>query len=363
MAQARELSEAGELGDPEYIEGLDQAISAALDYGITSIAVGDLSPPTPEALLEQARFAARTGVQIEVVLARYVAGYTLLEDFLTEEAQTGGLLGSAELSGIRRALRALFNRILKQVGAAHKQEREAGAGTAERRRIEKVRRLLKGDQLDASDLAYDFALHHVGLIALGAEAASAVAELAQRADRRLLTVRLGPQTVWAWLGSRHPESLPERKLLVARHWPSHLPLSVGEPATGIDGWRLTHRQADATRPIVRGERPKQAHYAEFALSIAVREDELLADSLREIYLKPLSRERDGGETLLRTLRAYLDADRQVSPAAAALAVSRQTITNRLKKIEGRLGRPLGACLPELDAALRLSGLDPSPIAG
>ena len=36
---------------------------------------------------------------------------------------------------------------------------------------------------------------------------------------------------------------------------------------------------------------------------------------------------------------------------------------RLKKIERRLGRPLNSCLPALDAALRLNGLDPRRTAG
>jgi DNA-binding PucR family transcriptional regulator len=59
----------------------------------------------------------------------------------------------------------------------------------------------------------------------------------------------------------------------------------------------------------------------------------------------------------RTLRAYFAAERNVSSAAAALGVRRQTITSRLHVIEERLGRSLGVYATELDAALRLACLE------
>ena len=47
--------------------------------------------PVPVALLAQARLAARVGVSLDAVLRRYFAGYTLLGDFLIEEARALGL--------------------------------------------------------------------------------------------------------------------------------------------------------------------------------------------------------------------------------------------------------------------------------
>ena len=60
---------------------------------------------------------------------------------------------------------------------------------------------------------------------------------------------------------------------------------------------------------------------------------------------------------IKTLRAYLAADRNATSAAAALGVNRNTIAERLRAIEATLGRPLSACGPELEAALRLAELD------
>jgi DNA-binding PucR family transcriptional regulator len=86
-------------------------------------------------------------------------------------------------------------------------------------------------------------------------------------------------------------------------------------------------------------------------------------SLRQLYLEPLAGERDGGEVLRETLRAYFEAERNVSSAAAALGVTRKTVTNRLCVVEERLGRRLGLCSAEIEAVLRLdetTSLTPFP---
>jgi len=54
-------------------------------------------------------------------------------------------------------------------------------------------------------------------------------------------------------------------------------------------------------------------------------------------------------------------ERNVSSTAAALGVSRQTVSNRLRTIEERLARPLSDCAAEVDAALRLEELGHSPL--
>jgi DNA-binding PucR family transcriptional regulator len=82
-------------------------------------------------------------------------------------------------------------------------------------------------------------------------------------------------------------------------------------------------------------------------------------SLRQLYLEPLAGERDGGEVLRETLRAYFEAERNVSSAAAALGVKRHTVTNRLRAAEEKLGRSLNVCAGELDVALHLEDLGSS----
>lgn len=74
--------------DAEYVVGLRAAVSAAVDYGLTGIEHGEgWSGPAPSAAIAQARRAARGGVGLDTVLLRYMAGYTLLEDFVMDEAE------------------------------------------------------------------------------------------------------------------------------------------------------------------------------------------------------------------------------------------------------------------------------------
>lgn len=68
---------------------------------------------------------------------------------------------------------------------------------------------------------------------------------------------------------------------------------------------------------------------------------------------PLADGRDGGLELRKTLRAYFTTGRNITSAASALGVSRQTVGNRLRVIEEKLGRTIESCAPEIEVALRL----------
>lgn len=346
------------LNEPTYEAGLREAIAAALNLGFEVIEHGGEDPEIPAALLDQARLAAQSSVPLETVVQRYVAGYTLLGNFVMEESEEGDLLSSAELGRIRDAQTVLFNRVVAAVGAEYRRERAARSGSSEQGRIEQVKGLLGGEILDTSGLEYDFDLVHLGLIAAGKGAGAAIRDLARSLNRRLMVIRVTDRTHWAWLGWSDDDDPGAIRRAVSQRWPSQLPVALGEQAWGIDGWRLTHRQASAAQRLIRRSGDKRAHYADIALLAAISADDLLATSLRQIYLEPLSRDRDGGEALYRTLRAYFDAGQTASSAAAALGVTRQTVGSRLRTVEARLGRPLTACGTELDAALRLQGIEP-----
>lgn len=357
LSRAYGVSDPRETADPEYLDGLRAAVSAAIEYGLTAIEEGERNPPAiPAVLLVQARVAARNGVGLDTVLRRYFAGYTLVGDFVLEEAQEGDLLHGAALKRLLRAQATVFDRLLAAVSEEHARESEARRDTTKEHRRELVERLLAGERLDPSELAYDLEAVHLGLVAKGPGAEVAGRELAAALDRRLLSICPGGQTVWAWLEGRRPFDHVELGRLLPSTIPPGVVLALGEPGEGVSGWRLTHLQARAALPIAqRGSEPF-VRYADVALLASMLQDDLLATSLRQLYLAPLQGERDGGEALRQTLRAYLTAGRSVSSAAAALGVKRHTVTNRLRAIEERLERPLDSCVAEIDAALRLEDL-------
>jgi len=360
LARVHAVSDPGEVVDSLYAEGLRAAVEAAVSYGLTAIELGEeRSPPPPPVLLAQARLAARSGVSLDTVLRRYVAGHALIGDFLVEEAERGDLLEGSALQLLLRSQAALFDRLLVAVSEEYTQAIEASPPTRERRRTKLIERLLAGELLNTSPVAYDFDGFHLGAVAAGEGAAEAFRALASSLDCRLLAVPRDEEVCWAWLGSRRPQGAAAVWRVLSVEWPGELVLAFGEPVEGLSGWRLTHRQAHAALPVALRSGRSPVRYADVALLAALLRDELLTSSLRTLYLDPLARERDGGRALRETLGAYFKSDRNVSSTAAALGVSRQTVVNRLRSVEERIGRRLTSCAAELEAVLRLEGLERS----
>lgn len=353
------IADPTEAADPEYAQGLKAAVAAALDYGLATVEQGEeRAPQVPVLLLAQARLAARNGVALDTVLRRYFAGYTLLGDFIVQEASNAHLK-EPWLKLLLRDQAALFDRFIAAITEEHAREGEAGLPSSEERRAERVRRLLDGELVDTTDLGYELGGHHIGLVAQGPGAEEAIRELAAPLDRRLLLVRADEATTWAWLGSRDPID-PADDLVRATPSldPSPLAISLGEPGEGPAGWRLTHRQAVAALTVALRGPDSAVRYADVALVASVLQDDLLASSLRELYLAPLEQARDEGRQFRKTLRAYLASGCNASSTAAALGVSRHTVTARLRAVEELLERSLDRCLSELDLALRLEERSP-----
>lgn len=356
LARVLALADPDDSPGPEYAEGLRTAVAAAVDFGIEAVGRSeDNPPPIPTALLSQARLAARHCVGLETVMRRYVAGYTLLGDFLIEESANSGALDAASLKRLLRILAALMDRLMAAVSEEYAREERARPGSAEQRRAELIERLLAGHRLDASGISYDFEANHIALVAKEFRAVDAIRDLAGSLDRRLLLVCREQGVTWAWLGGKRSFDRDEIWKIAGDHL-AQLPVAFGEPGEGIAGWRFSHRQARAALPIALRRSGPPVRYGDVALLASMLQDDLLATSLRQIYLTPLGRERDGGESLRRTLRAYFACERNSVSAAAALRITRQTVNNRLRTAERRIGRPLSSCASELEAALCLEDL-------
>lgn len=358
LTRARSLADPEETDDPVYAEGLQAAISAGLRYGLSGIDVPSaLVEPIPPELVYQARLAARSGISLETVLRRYFAGYTLLGDFVIQEAKSGAF-EPEEFQRLLRTQAELFDRLIVVVSEAYREEAERRLPSTEQRKAQCVERLLASELADASELNYELEGWHLGVVATGADAEQAIRRLAGPFDRRLLIVLREGELVWAWLGGRQAFESEEIGRIASSTWPEHLHVAIGEPAKGLAGWRLSHRQAVAALPLtLKDHQTSLVRYGEVALLASMLRDEVLVSSLRELYLVPLESERDGGETLRRTLRAYFVAECNVSSTAAALKVTRQTVANRLSTAEERIGRPLNVFAMEMSAALQLQGLD------
>jgi hypothetical protein len=343
-----------ETKDPLYTEGLRVAVRVAIEHGVEALERGESSPPPiPTLLLSQARLAARCGVNLDTVLRRYFAGYSILGDFVLEQAERNGIAGGPALKRLLRTQAGLFDRLLAALSEEYGREASVPASN-EQRRLALVQRLLDGELLDPRVLGPEFGYEpeqfHVGLVAFGQDCGDELQEAARQLDLQTMLVRRGEDTLWAWFGARRPFDVAET---LAGQSCEKIAIAVGEIGHGPAAWRLTHRQALAALPIALRRPGTPVRYVDVALQASMLRDEVLVDSLRELYLVPLAQMRDGGETARLTLRAYFEADRNVSSAAEALGVSRSTVSSRLQAIEKALERPLSAASEELAVALRI----------
>jgi hypothetical protein len=357
IARLFAVSEPVKAPDPEYLEGLRAAIGAGLEYLLSGVELGEeRSPQPPPTVLIQARLAARCGVSLDTVLRRCFAGYTLFGDFLLQEAADDDLLGGAAVKEVLRSQATLFDRLVTAVTEEYTREKKGRRDSSEERRAKRIERLLAGELLETSGLNYEFEGCHLGVIACGPGATAVLRELATALDRRLLAVPREGGEVWAWLGGRRPVDSAALQCQAKDSLAPEISVAIGEPGRGFAGWRLTHQQARAALPVARRGSEPLVRYADVAMLAAVLGDDLLASSLRELYLEPLRGERDDGETLRETLRAYFAAQGNTTCAATVLGIQRQTVANRLRTVEERLGRDLAGCSAEMEAALRLEEL-------
>jgi hypothetical protein len=337
--------------DPEYVHGLRAAIRAAIDYTLAVIERGERrAPPVPAALLGQARVAARSGVSLATVLRRYNLGSNQLSDFIASEAERDESLQRGSLRRLLKEQAVLLERILAELELEYNREPQDQPTSLDARRTRLIKRFLASELVDPSELDYDFDDYHVGMTTEGKSAVPRLRALARAVDGRLLIARPSSDVIWAWIGTRRPTDPVE---LTCGNDPLPAPLSFGESGLGPMGWRLTHEQAKAAFTYVVPARPNAIHYAEIALQAAIDRDDLARFSLRQLYISPLEQGLHGGSTLLPTLRAYLASGRNAAAAAAALGVTRQTVSSRIRSVEALLGRTLDACGADLEIALRL----------
>ena len=344
--------------DARYVAGLREAVCAAVEYVLAGIEPDgeEQTGPIPVALLEQARRAARAGVSLDTVVRRYVVGHTLLGEFAMQEVNRHGFPAEREaLPALMRVQASILNRLLQAVTGEYAAELARSERSPEQRLAEQVRKLLEGDEaLGRLEFDYELGGWHLALIATGSDAAPSVHALAARLDRRVLCVAHGEDTVWAWLGGRERLAFAEvERALAAVGAAQGALLALGEPASGLGGWRLSHRQAQSALAVALRIPKGLTRYADVALLAAVLEDTVLAGTLTSVYLVPLEDSHNRGPMLRRTLRTYLDSERSVSSTASALGVARSTVENRLRTIEERLGRSLRQASPELEIALRM----------
>jgi PucR C-terminal helix-turn-helix domain/GGDEF-like domain len=366
LARVYGIAEPPGTAELDYVHGLREAVSAAIDFGLQVLSGSDVRPPAvPAPLLVQARRAAHAGVALDVVLRRYFSGYTFFVNSVFEEMQKCSV---SEIEGLTVRIQGKsshFDRLVGAISDEYQREIQMLASTTPQLQTRLVERLLAGEVVDSAALAYMVnQTWHVALVIADSDGVvDLLRATADALDCRLLYVQRPTKTCWAWLGRRRNVDAEIVRRHLAEGPGRRTAIALGQPSRGLAGWRLSHRQAKAVFPLAQSRMSGVVSYAQSGLLVALARDEVLTASLRQLYIEPLSCGRDGGEGLKATLLAYLAAGRNITSAASALRLNRQTVRSRLRTIEEKVGRSLDDCAAEFEIALRLDRELPMTLGG
>jgi hypothetical protein len=350
--------------DEQLGRGLREMIAACMDCGLSSIERGaPWSGSMPPAVAVHVSRAASGGVSLTTALGRCVAGHTLGWSLVLNEVACNDLPDEqrfALLLQVSAALGSLLARVQAEVASAHSLEIKRRARSHEQCRAEIVHRLLAGESPDDSEraeLGYELDAWHLAVIVTGADAESTVRSLAAALGRQLLIIRHNAETVRAWLGGERKLMITDIEQVLSAQAEADVFVAASETARGLDGWRVTNREAEAAQLVARcSGQAGLTRYLDVAPEANALQDQALQDSLIGTYLSPLDGMRIGGQAARRTLRALFDAEHNVSSAAHKLNVDRSTVHRQRNEIERRLGCRLPEHQVDIEIALRVEEL-------
>ncbi|HYJ20842.1 MAG TPA: helix-turn-helix domain-containing protein [Solirubrobacterales bacterium] len=235
----------------------------------------------------------------------------------------------------------------------YQREIEQSARSGEQRRVHAIRALLEGGSLVGAQIDVNLEQHHIGIVAWGEGGAEAPRELASALGRPLLTIGPLNRNWWGWIsGSRALD--PAQEAALKRFRPAgSARLAIGLEGFGEAGFRATNRQALRARWIARNSDDAVVHYGDVAVEALASENGEDARAFVAHELRGIDDDSSTSQRIRETIVAYFAADHNAASAAASLGIHHQTVANRLRVAEERLGHPVGGRRVELETALRL----------
>ncbi len=235
----------------------------------------------------------------------------------------------------------------------YQRELEQSVRSGEQRRQHAIRTLLEGEPLVGSSLDVDFEQHHVGVIAWGEGGESAARELGTALGRPLLMVGPLNKNWWGWLSGTRGLDLAQEGIVRRFRPAAGARLAIGLEGFGEAGFRATNRQALRARWVARSTDLALVRYGDVAVEALASENRDDARAFLANELRGIDDDSPTSQRIRETIVAYFAADHNAASAGAALGIHHQTVANRLRVAEERLGHPVGARRVELETALRL----------
>jgi hypothetical protein len=336
-------------------EEISRFARASLEAQLRSFRRGVLPERCPEVDAIGAQAAAKLG-DLKLLLSGYRIAQMALWQAWFDKVEQSSENAEARNELLRYGSEYFFlyaDLLSDYVTDLYQRELEQMARSGEQRRFHAVRTLLEGGSLVGSQLELDLDQHHLGLISWGEEAEVAARELAATLGRPLLLIGPLNKSWWGWISGSRPLDRGQERALYSFQPSGEARLALGLEAFGEAGFRATNRQALQARRVCREPEQPLIHYADVAVEALAADNQTDARAFVAHELRGIDDDTPASERIRETILAYFAAGHNAASAAAALGVHQQTVANRLRAAEERLGRPVGTRRVELETALRL----------
>lgn len=353
----------------------ESVITLFVDHVRRELPLAAVEPP--DAAVAFARELVRRGLPLDALLRSYHIGHATFFARWTAEVHAALQDPADVVQVVEEAALATFAFVQAlDAGLVRRwtDERERWVRTTAAARTETVRELLAGEETDpvaaGRTLGYDLGHVHTAFVVWEPDdagpaaapdpgaverAAGAVADALH--GRHRLIVPLQGHLAAGWVDGGDPAGLaPDQRTHDAL---AGTLVAVGSSAAGLDGFRRSHDEAMDARRVAQlsGRRAGSVvPYASAAVAAMASTDLDRARAFVDAELGSIAADDDEARRLAATLHAYLEEGLSPRRTARRLGVHENTVANRLKTVEGRLGHPVKARITELLVALRLAPL-------
>jgi DNA-binding PucR family transcriptional regulator len=357
-------------------DGAGDNVRTALQMMRSGADRGHVLPP-PVAL-DTARRLAQRGIPVSALLRAYRIGQAMFQQAVLARLAAAepdtDLLAAAAIEVTTFAF-DYIDRVSEEVVETYQRERDHWLRGRVAARIARVTDILAGRPVDVPDsermLAYRFQQTHVGVVVWDRDAQPGVDRLllleqtahrlAERvgARRPPLLVAVDGAMVWAWLPSPQV-ALDGVVTTFAAELDPAVAMAAGEPAQGLAGFRLTHRQARQAQVVAAAAQRRDG--AQIMLSAEIGPVALMCSDLDaaaawvRATLGGLAFDDEAHARLRETLWAFLSTGGSFTAAAQQLILHKNTVQYRVRKAEEARGRPVQERRLDLELALLISRL-------
>ncbi len=322
----------------------------------------------PPAAAEYARRFAQRDLSLEALLRAYRLGEHRVVQWSLRYLALLDLDAAAVIAAtqqITQMVNGYIDQVIEGLIDIYESERQRWDRRSDAARATQLRAVLENDQLDvrAAEELLGVALRgwHLAAVAwVDADVPDAERHLRTlprllraAAGREPLAVLADDHTLWIWMSSAGRPAADPRLLAGQLTEYPRLRVALGEPASGLPGFRSSHRQAVRARAVAETARETDqlVRFGRVAISALLAEN---TDELRVWVvgtLGGLARDDESMARLRDTVRVFLACGGSYTDAAARLHLHKNTVHYRVRKAEEALPAPLADNRLDVEVAL------------